>query len=347
MLSWLRFSQFFILALIVSFTYNYKIGEYDCCFIDLLESAKPGSSAEYAQDLARRGDNGATLFFILMFFIFSSMMPTVLTFPFEMSVFVKERSNGWYSCFSYYIAKVLADMPFQIAFPFMFCCIFYPMTGQILVWWRFAWFCIISLLVSTIAQSIGMIMGTIFLDDPFAAVFMSTVSCCPLFLVGGFLLRGSVINWVLKPIWYLSFIRYAFGALLTTLYGFGRCKPLQTVQPQSALTIINDFIGKDEAACLFEVYQENGTCVNDILDECNLNIPSLIKKGASKFGAKEIENIAAEIYETYDGSYILSYFEVSSKDFVFNIIILILFIFILRLINYWILLYKISKKTND
>ncbi|XP_074600694.1 ATP-binding cassette sub-family G member 1-like [Brevipalpus obovatus] len=343
MMTWLRLSQYLLVGLILSFLHSYKIGELDGCYTDVIQGATSFSASEnYGQLLARINDNTATIYFALMFLVGAAIVPTVLTFPTEVTVMVNERHNGWYSNFSYFFAKMTAELPLTMALPLMFCGIFYYLTGQIGEWWRFGMFTTVIILLSIIGQNIGLIMGAIFVGDPASAVFMAFSTLCPIFLVGGFLLRESILVWFLRPLWYASYVRYGFASIIASLYGFGRCSSeyKSTVQ-KSILPRLSELIQDEEFGCVYDQYQLNSECFDGVMRECNTTVDSLYRLGVGQQEAKFTEEM-----NQYDGSFVMSYYEVNDSHFVFNIVVLVVYCLILLSINYWILLYKVKRRVK-
>lgn len=109
-LTTLRLFTSISIALMISLIYKNKIGAASGCVEKSMENFNFMNPA---------GDTTANIgfiFFSLLFITLSCQMPTILTFPLEMAVFLKERANGWYSCATYYLAKSLSDIPFQVPY---------------------------------------------------------------------------------------------------------------------------------------------------------------------------------------------------------------------------------------
>ena len=138
----------------------------------------------------------------------------------ERKVLAREHLNNWYSLKAYFLAKTLADIPFQIIFPTMYMVIVYTMTNQPMSFERFSMLLLIAVGMSLVSQGIGLFFGAGF--DIQEAVFLAPTMAIPLLIFAGFFINFSSVPSYLNWITYVSLFRYGFEGSMLAIYDYGR-----------------------------------------------------------------------------------------------------------------------------
>ncbi|XP_060530500.1 ATP-binding cassette sub-family G member 4 [Cylas formicarius] len=165
-------------------------------------------------------DNYNLLFSILMHHMMSTMMLTILTFPQEMNILIKEHFNRWYSLKMYYASVTLIDLPLSIFCCFLFSAIIYILTAQPYDMTRFTMFFVSSMLVVFVAQSFGLMIGAYF--NVVNGTFLGPTLSVPMMMFAGFGVSLRDLPSYLYWGSYISYLRFALEGIVGAVYGMNR-----------------------------------------------------------------------------------------------------------------------------
>ncbi|CAG2174673.1 unnamed protein product, partial [Oppiella nova] len=226
-LSWIRLITSTVVGILLSFVFAHPdLGKVAGCppRMEGLYSDNPTDlfkNAVYEQK--RIDENLGSIFFNVVFLQYSGLLPMIMTFPREFNCLIKHYTNGWYSTFTYYISKIITDLPVIFTATFIYLTLWYLLTGQTEELWRYWTLILVGILIMMNGQSHGMICSAIFSKDPVNAAYLTIVTSTPFFLLSGYLVRSKRIPDYIRPLTALSHTKYGFESIVITIYGYERC----------------------------------------------------------------------------------------------------------------------------
>jgi len=158
--------------------------------------------------------NRLGLFFFLLALFGFSTLTSLTVFATERLLFLRERANGYYSPFTYFLAKVVFDVvPLRIIPPMIMGAIVYPMTGLVPDAEHFFKFIMILVLFNLAAAAICLFIGIVCKDPGVANLIGSLVMLFSL-LFAGLLLNHNAIPKAALWLQALSIFHYGFESLI-------------------------------------------------------------------------------------------------------------------------------------
>jgi ABC-type multidrug transport system ATPase subunit len=144
------------------------------------------------------------LFFAMLNQMFGSLLGVVLLFPVERKIFEREHDGGFYRVWTYYLTRVLFDVPAHLVVPFIFSAIFYHLASLRATAQAFWTFTGTIILISQCAAGLGLMVGCL-VPSPEVATTVAPVFLIPLIIVAGLLvnvesLQGFVWLEAISPI---------------------------------------------------------------------------------------------------------------------------------------------------
>lgn len=155
---------------------------------------------------------GALFFLVVGFAVFGSVSPVFLL-PAERNVFLHESNRSLYSSGSYYLAKVVSELPLFILNPLICGCIAYWMVGFNDGADRFFTYIGVTVMLYLTSFALGVVIVGLF-PDPAVAISVAPLFWILLMMFAGFYIGESTIPVYFTWIRYINFVSYGLRSLI-------------------------------------------------------------------------------------------------------------------------------------
>ncbi|KAG5465599.1 hypothetical protein CUR178_00306 [Leishmania enriettii] len=175
------------------------------------------------------------LFLIMMISTFSSL-GSLEMFLKDRAIYAREHRNGMYSTSAYYVGKVIQDVPTGVLVNLAFNLIVYLLVGLQRTLAKFLIFNGIGVLVMLNSYALCLLMSNLSRNYSTANIITSLLLVLYLLPTGGMLVSLNSIPLVWRWIKYVSFVRFAFSALVANEF--------------DGLTLVCDPVPPDIVPCI-------------------------------------------------------------------------------------------------
>ncbi|EDW37581.1 GL16273 [Drosophila persimilis] len=174
------------------------------------------------------GNQGARMFDHLKFcigavlmIVYTQVMVPILSYPAEVKVVKKETFNRWYTLTPYYMALTISRLPLQVLLNITFMMVTYWMSGLPDQIWRFGIFVAVGLMISLVAEGMGLAIGATFSITNGSVVGPMMIAPLMGLAVYGFDFAPQItgaMNLLMK----FSYVRVGVVAMILAVFGFQR-----------------------------------------------------------------------------------------------------------------------------
>ncbi|MBA0746264.1 hypothetical protein Gogos_008799, partial [Gossypium gossypioides] len=190
-------------------------------------------------------DRLGLLFFISIFWGVLPSFNAVFAFPQERAIFMKERASGMYTLSSYFMARIIGDLPMELILPTVFLVVTYWMAGLKPDLVAFLLTLLVLLGYVLVSQGLGLALGALIMDAKQASTIV-TVTMLAFVLTGGYYVHKvpSCMAWIK----YASTTYYGYKLFVNVQYGDGKkVSSLLGCSHRGSSTVRCKFIDQDIA----------------------------------------------------------------------------------------------------